>query len=73
MKNDSSQVYTNIVIVFSLTMIKLDCSFIYNYIKFIPLKKNINEELAISKIPYINQKFCQKTVQMEIENVLDFK
>ena len=41
--------------------------------KFIPLKKNINEELAISKVPYINQKFSQKAVQMEIENVLDFK
>ena len=29
--------------------------------KSIPLKKNINEELAIPKIPNINQKFCQKS------------
>ena len=41
--------------------------------KFITLKKNINEELAIPKIPYINQKFGQKAVQMEIPNVLDFE
>ena len=41
--------------------------------KFVPLKKSIEEKLAISKIPYINRKFCQKAVKMEIENVLDFK
>ena len=45
--------------------------------KFITLKKNINEELAIPYIPiylpYINQKFHQKAVQMEIPNVLDFE
>ena len=73
MKNDSSQVYTNIVIVFSLTIIKLRLFLHLQLHEIYSFEKNINEELAISKVPYINQKFSQKAVQMEIENVLDFK
>ena len=34
---------------------------------------NINEELAIPYIPYINHKFHQKAVPMEIPNILDFE